>query len=152
MPSKRRRSRRWNSWIEATIKLTVLTPHGFASILRRSMNIIRKRVYPMYIDEDELHIKLKEFDEMPLKNNFRLNKALVAVGINIGLTSGSISIHVWQWNGRRIVLSNFRLSFNIHAEIRSFRRFGGSETGEKRFVCIVSRAVGHWFSFLRNQK
>lgn len=66
------------------------------------------------------------------KNNFRLNKALVAVGINIGLTSGSISIHVWQWNGRRIVLSNFRLSFNIHAEIRSFRRFGGSETGGKK--------------------
>lgn len=31
-------------------------------------NIIRKRVYdPMYIDKDKFHIKLKEFDEMPLE-------------------------------------------------------------------------------------
>lgn len=69
MPSKKRRSssRRWNSWIEATIKLTVLA----ARFCKYPEKVYEYNPEPcisyVHYDEDKLHIKLKEFDEMLLE-------------------------------------------------------------------------------------
>lgn len=67
------------------------------------------------------------------KNNFRLNKALVVVGINIGLTNGSISAFDNGMEGESFFPTFvYRLIF-----MRKFDRFVVSvdRNGEKKDSC-----------------
>lgn len=87
------------------------------------------------------------------KNNFRLNKALVVVGINIGLTNESISAFDNGMEGESFFPTFvYRLIF-----MQKFDRFVVSvdrNGGKKGFVCIgclVPSAIGFRFFEIKNK-
>lgn len=154
MPWKKRRSssRRWNSWIEATIKLTVLAAR-FCKHPEKVYEYNPETCISYVHRWGSFILNWKNSMKCLWKNNFRLNKALVVVGINIGLTNGSISAFDNGMEGESFFPTFvYRLIF-----MRKFDRFVVSvdrNGGKKRFVCIgclVPSAIGLRFFEIKNK-